>query len=193
MKSVVQLHRIRSGSSSWPKALGLRAALLPLSAKQPCCELAFANRHSDTRNGISHPSKVPTTKSRTAGLSRRKRQQGFRSPRSFAHRRFRQKAHTTSLPLQKISALSEISGLTASGKELAKALARGPWTVEIGKEKCCQGIPGKPGQTTVASIKTWRVSPAEPPRPLTAPPANTTPPPRATKIFCYLETSIHRT
>jgi hypothetical protein len=35
-------------------------------------------------------------------------------------------------------------------------------------KKCCQGIRGKPGQTTVAPIKAWRGSPAEPPRPLTA-------------------------
>ncbi len=41
------------------------------------------------------------------------------------------------------------------------------------RKKCCQGIRGKPGQTTVASIKTWRVSPAEPPWPLTAAEANT--------------------
>ena len=41
------------------------------------------------------------------------------------------------------------------------------------RKKCCQGIRGKPGQTTVASIKTWRVSPAEPPWPLTAAKANT--------------------
>jgi len=35
-------------------------------------------------------------------------------------------------------------------------------------EKCRQGIRGKPGQTTVAPIKAWRGSLAEPPRPLTA-------------------------
>ncbi len=36
------------------------------------------------------------------------------------------------------------------------------------EKKCCQGIRGKPGQTTVAPIKAWRGSPAGPPRPLTA-------------------------
>ena len=51
------------------------------------------------------------------------------------------------------------------------------------KKKCCQGIRGKPGQTTVASIKTWRVSPAEPPQPLTAAEANTHPIRCATKNF----------
>ncbi len=37
------------------------------------------------------------------------------------------------------------------------------------KHKCRQGIRSKPGQTTVAPIKAWRGSLAEPPRPLTAP------------------------
>lgn len=37
-----------------------------------------------------------------------------------------------------------------------------------GQKKCCQGIRSKSGQTTVAPIKAWRGSLAEPPRPLTA-------------------------
>ena len=37
------------------------------------------------------------------------------------------------------------------------------------EKKCCQGTCGKPGQTTVAPIKAWRGSPAEPLQPLTAP------------------------
>ena len=37
------------------------------------------------------------------------------------------------------------------------------------QKKCRQGIRGKFGQTTVAPIKAWRGSLAEPPRPLTAP------------------------
>ena len=51
------------------------------------------------------------------------------------------------------------------------------------KKKCCQGIRGKYGQTTVAPIKAWRGSPAEPPRPLTAGKDKTTAPHCATSFF----------
>ena len=51
---------------------------------------------------------------------------------------------------------------------------------QCAEKKCCQGIRGKFGQTTVAPIKAWRGSPAEPPRPLTARLAKPRPPSRAT-------------
>ena len=60
--------------------------------------------------------------------------------------------------------LSNFAALTAQ---------RIPFWDKINRTKCCQGICGKHGQTTVASIKTWRGSPAEPPQPLTAAKANT--------------------
>ena len=50
-------------------------------------------------------------------------------------------------------------------------------------KKCCQGIRGKPGQTTVAPIKAWRGSPAEPLRPLTAPRDKTSRPLSAMPFF----------
>ena len=50
-------------------------------------------------------------------------------------------------------------------------------------KKYCQGIRGKSGQTTVAPIKAWRGSLAEPPRPLTARRDKTSPARRAMHLL----------
>lgn len=64
------------------------------------------------------------------------------------------------------------TGRWLSGRAWRSGRARPPGRLRSGTHstltKRCQGIRGKPGQTTVATIKSWRGSPAGPPRPLTA-------------------------